>query len=102
MDFIRDHLAVCLVLSYAVIINLITFILYGHDKSLARKGARRIPEATLHKLALAGGSMGALIGQKVFHHKTQKLKFQIVFWLTVVLQGTLLLGCVYLVYMNGD
>ena len=94
MNVIRDHLVVFIVLSYTVIINLITFALYGHDKSLARRGGRRIPEAKLHKLALAGGSIGALIGQKVFHHKTRKIKFQIVFWLTLVLQAALVLGCV--------
>ena len=97
MNFIRDHLVLSLVLLYTVIINIVTFVLYGLDKSRARRGDYRIPEAKLHKLALAGGSIGALIGQKVFHHKTRKVKFQIVFWLTLILQGALLVGCVYLV-----
>ncbi len=100
MNFIRDHIMLFLVLTYVLTVNLITFVLYGVDKSRARKGAHRIPEAKLHKLALAGGSIGALIGQKVFHHKTRKVKFQIVFWLTVVLQAGLILGLIYLMYIS--
>jgi len=86
-------------LAYVLIVNFITFLLYGLDKSRARRGALRIPEARLHTFSLAGGSIGALIGQKVFHHKTRKFKFQVVFWLTVILQVALVLGVIYL-YMR--
>ena len=60
-----------------------TFIAYGLDKSAARTNAWRIPETTLHFLALIGGWPGALIAQRVFHHKSRKLSFQFVFWTTV-------------------
>jgi len=39
----------------------------------------------LHIFALAGGWPGALVAQKLFHHKTKKLSFRIVFWITVAL-----------------
>lgn len=68
-----------------LIASLITFVTYGWDKSAARRGAWRTPEATLHLLALCGGWPGALAGQRVFRHKTRKLSFQIVFWSTVLL-----------------
>ena len=62
---------------YVIIINVITFFIYGLDKSKAKAGQWRIPEAQLIFLAVIGGSVGALAGMKVFHHKTRKLKFKI-------------------------
>ena len=62
---------------YLIIINIITFIIYGIDKAKARKGAWRIPEKTLIGLAVAGGSIGALAGMSFFHHKTRKPLFKI-------------------------
>lgn len=61
---------------YVIIINVITFFIYGLDKSKAKAGQWRIPEAQLIFLAVIGGSVGALAGMKVFHHKTRKLKFK--------------------------
>ena len=57
-------------------INALAFIVYGIDKLKARKGRWRIPEATLLLLALVGGSIGAWLGMKVWHHKTMHLKFK--------------------------
>ena len=62
---------------YVVIINVVAFLAYGVDKSKAKKNKWRIPEKTLILLAVVGGSIGALLGMSVFHHKTQKLKFKI-------------------------
>lgn len=67
-----------------------TFLIYARDKSAAREGRRRTPERTLHLLALAGGWPGALIAQKVLHHKSRKRSFQVVFWGTVFGNGTAL------------
>jgi uncharacterized membrane protein YsdA (DUF1294 family) len=46
---------------------------------------RRTPESTLHLLSVLGGWPGALVAQQMFRHKSRKLEFQIVFWLTVLL-----------------
>ena len=62
---------------YVVIINVITFLVYGLDKSKAKARQWRISEAQLIFLAVIGGSVGALAGMKVFHHKTRKPKFKI-------------------------
>lgn len=51
--------------------------MYGLDKWKAKSGAWRIPERTLLLTALAGGSVGALAGMLLFHHKTRKPKFMI-------------------------
>ncbi len=56
-------------------INVLTFLLYGIDKWKARRGKWRIPEDTLIWLAIAGGSIGALLGMYLFHHKTKHQKF---------------------------
>lgn len=56
-------------------INLLTFIVYGADKHRARKGKWRVPEKTLFLLPLLGGSIGALLGMRVFHHKTKHWYF---------------------------
>ncbi|MEF2764972.1 MAG: DUF1294 domain-containing protein [Mediterraneibacter sp.] len=62
---------------YLIIINIAAWIMYGLDKWKAKSGAWRIPERTLLLTALAGGSVGALAGMLLFHHKTRKPKFMI-------------------------
>lgn len=65
------------ILMYLICINAFAFIVYGIDKKKAIKGKWRISESTLIALALIGGSIGALAGMKIFHHKTRKKKFAI-------------------------
>ena len=72
--------------------SLILFLLYGIDKRAARRCNRRIPEASLHFLALMGGIPGALLAQQVFRHKTRKTSFQLVTWTIVILHVAFLLG----------
>jgi len=62
-------------------INVIAFLAFGWDKRLAETHQRRIPERTLLALALFGGALGALLGQQVFRHKTQKQPFRTLLWL---------------------
>ena len=68
------------------IINVITFLVYGIDKWKAKKEKWRIPESTLLLLAVVGGSIGALLGMKVWHHKTMHKKFKYGIPLIIVLQ----------------
>ena len=65
----------CLV-CYLLAINAVTFIVYGIDKYKAKKAKWRISEATLLLLAVLGGSVGAWMGMKVWHHKTMHKKFK--------------------------
>lgn len=62
---------------YLTVINLAGFVSMALDKKKARRNKWRIPEATLFLFAIFGGSLGALLGMHVFHHKTQKPKFYI-------------------------
>lgn len=63
-------------LIYLAAVNAVTFFMYGIDKWMAKKARRRISEATLLGLAVIGGSIGAWIGIKVWHHKTLHKKFK--------------------------
>ena len=61
---------------YLIGINLLTFIVYGIDKYKAKRFKWRISETSLLLLAVAGGSGGALMGMRVWHHKTMHKKFK--------------------------
>lgn len=58
------------------------------DKRKAIKNAWRIPEATLMGIALIGGSLGCLIGMRIFRHKTRHPKFSIGLPVTAAIQIT--------------
>ena len=60
-----------------LVINLITFILYGVDKRRARKGAWRIPEKTLLAGTWLLGGVGAWLAMRMFRHKTKHIAFQV-------------------------
>ena len=73
------------VLGIYLIASAIAFVAYALDKSAARNDKWRIQESTLHLFALLGGWPGALAAQRLLRHKSKKQSFQILFWVTVVL-----------------
>ena len=73
-------------LYYLIVINVVTFLVYGIDKWKAKQGSWRISEATLLILAVIGGSIGALLGMKVWRHKTQHKKFKYGLPLILIIQ----------------
>jgi uncharacterized membrane protein YsdA (DUF1294 family) len=77
------------VVVYAVL-SFVAFMLYSHDKRAARAGTRRTREVTLHAFDLLGGWPGGLLAQGWLRHKTRKLTFQLLFWVTVSLNCALL------------
>ena len=55
--------------------NVITWGTYGIDKWQAKTKGYRISEKMLMSLTFLGGSLGALLGMRMFRHKTRKAKF---------------------------
>ena len=82
-------------LYYLIVINVVTFLVYGIDKWKAKKGSWRISKATLLILAVIGGSFGALFGMKVWRHKTMHKKFK--YGLPLIL-----LAQIALIYLISD
>jgi uncharacterized membrane protein YsdA (DUF1294 family) len=74
------------VYAWLISMNGMALLLYGYDKRQAVVAGTRVPELVLHATALFGGSPAALLGQRLFRHKTRKRGFQIVFIAIVLLQ----------------
>lgn len=77
-------------LAYLFAINLTTLLTYAHDQRAARNHKSRVPESTVHLLALLGGSPAALAAQQRLRHKTSKRSFQLTYWGIVVVQAAVL------------
>ena len=93
----RQYLLYALLLYFAVI-NIVAFFLYGIDKWKARHDKWRVTEARLLSVALLGGSIGALLGMKVWHHKTQHNKFRFGLPLILCLHLVIAIVAVYYFY----
>ena len=85
---------------YLVIMNITAFAVYGADKQKAKKGKWRISENTLLLLAVLGGSIGAIGGMKLFHHKTKKATFSVGLPVILILQVALLAAFLGLEYFK--
>ncbi|WP_455583058.1 DUF1294 domain-containing protein [Dysosmobacter sp.] len=86
---------------YLLVINVVTFLVFGLDKWKAKRAqtheaTRRVPEKNLFLLSAAGGSAGALLGMRVFHHKTLHKSFRFGIPAILLLQILIFLGlCLY-------
>jgi uncharacterized membrane protein YsdA (DUF1294 family) len=76
---------------WLVTVNVIAFGYFGFDKGQAQNSGARVPEVVLYSLAAAGGSPGAFLAMRIFHHKTIKGKFRLLFWSIVLIQAALIL-----------
>ena len=81
-------------LAFLAVLNITTFSLFGWDKFQAKKSRQRIPENCLHGLALIGGSLGSIAGQRCFHHKRSKTSFMRWYWGIVAFQAIVLIAYV--------
>ena len=84
-----------------MVMSVASFIAYWLDKRRARSGGRRVPERTLQTLAFLGGWPGALLAQQQFRHKTQKVRFLVVFWLVVVFHVGIMGAVAYAIVNSG-
>ena len=61
---------------YLLFINAVGFALMGVDKRRAKRDQWRISEKSLFRPPLLGGTVGAILGMRVFHHKTKHWYFR--------------------------
>lgn len=80
---------------YLVCINIAAFFMFGFDKRQSLKSAWRVSEKSLLKLAFFFGSLGALIGQQVFRHKTRKQPFRAILLCIAILHLALAAAFLY-------
>ena len=85
-----DSIPLDIILPYLVVINVATFFTYGLDKWKAKRSRWRIREAALLLLAVLGGSIGAWLGMKVWHHKTQHKKFKVGIPIIIIAQAIII------------
>ena len=82
-------------LVYLAAINVVAFFMYGIDKWKAKKSKWRISEATLLLMAVFGGSIGAWLGMKVWHHKTLHKKFRYGVPAIIIVQIAIIVSFLY-------
>jgi uncharacterized membrane protein YsdA (DUF1294 family)/cold shock CspA family protein len=75
------------VLALYLMASSLAFVFYRRDKAMAITHQRKIPENTLHLWSLIGGWPGAALAEKLVDHKSRKRSFQIVYWITIALNG---------------
>lgn len=85
-----------IVLVWYGVINIVTFGLYAKDKSAAQQGGWRTPENTLHTFAIIGGWLGAMMAQTYLRHKSKKTEFRVVYYLTVLINLSILIYYMYI------
>ena len=89
-----------IVLIYLAAINVVTFFLYGVDKWKAERAKWRVSEAALIWMAVLGGSVGAWLGMKAWHHKTQHKKFTYGLPLILIAQIEMVIWIAYSVWLK--
>lgn len=75
------------IIMYLIAVNLLAFISFGVDKQKARTNQWRISEKTLLGIAICGGSLGAICGMRLFHHKTRHSKFTLGLPIILIIQA---------------
>ncbi|WP_336220784.1 DUF1294 domain-containing protein [Citrobacter amalonaticus] len=81
---------------WCLLINVLTLMIYGVDKMAARKAWRRVPESTLLVFGVVGGWPGAIVGQQLFRHKTQKQPFKTYFFISVIVSVSVMVAVYHL------
>ena len=98
--FVGEGIAILKLFLCVVVWNFIVFILFGIDKFKAKRSHWRIPERTLLLCAFFVGSLGALFGMYIFHHKTLHNKFRIGIPVMFVMHIFCLAAFVFLTFIN--
>lgn len=76
--------------------NLVVFLMYGLDKKRAIRNQRRIPEKNLISAAFLMGGAGALLGMRVFRHKTKHRNFLVLVPLALTVNLGVMMFAIYI------
>ena len=87
-----------IIIGYLLTVNVFGFVLMFVDKKRAQNNQWRIKEATLFLSAAIGGSIGSMLGMKVFRHKTKHMSFLIGMPAIFIVQVVLVVG--YIIYLR--
>lgn len=88
-------LPILLLVGTVIVLSAVSFVLYGVDKSRARRGGRRIPEGTLLTVDLLGGWPGGSLGRRTFRHKTAKLSYRLAWYACALVHASVVAGVVW-------
>lgn len=80
---------------YAAVVAVAAVVLTVYDKSAAKKGAWRIPEATLMGVGLMGGALPMLVTMKLIRHKTKHMKFMLGLPAEIILHAAIVFAAIY-------
>lgn len=80
---------------YLLVINAVSFCMMYIDKQRAIRHKWRISEKALFVSALLGGSLGSILGMRMFRHKTRHWYFVWGMPFILVVQILILLGSWY-------
>lgn len=87
---------------WCLLVNVLTLVIYGADKMAARKAWRRVPESTLLVFGVVGGWPGAIAGQQLFRHKTQKQPFKTYFIISILLSVSAMAAVYWLLAFSSS
>lgn len=88
--------------SYLAIMSIITFFLFKKDKKMAQSngGPKRIKEKTLLGFTALGGAIGAEIGRRLCHHKTDKSYFSLTIYFSLLCEIALIAATILFIVFN--
>jgi len=93
---------ILILLLYYVIISVFGVSMTINDKIAAINKKRRIPEARLMLVGLAGAAFPMFIAMNIIHHKTKHPKFMLGLPAETILQCLLIVGVVVLTTHTAD
>ncbi len=90
-----NQILLIIYIAFIIIMSLLALVAYKKDKEKAKSGQIRTKEKVLLFLSGFGGAFGAFIARKKYHHKTEKIYFSIVIYLSLVLEILVLALLIY-------
>lgn len=95
-----DKIVLIIYIAYLLIVSIFSLLFFKKDKQLAVQGKERIKESSLLSSVAMGGAIGGFLGRIIFHHKTDKVYFSIVIYVSLLLQIAVLALMFYTAFNN--